>query len=74
MPSPSHSQFFHFMSLIRILYNIKQRAAQRVGKWKLTLTESFSFDFTESFEYLDNKIKELEKICENELKEQGFEE
>ena len=56
-----------------MLYTMKQRAAQRVGKWKLTLTES-SFDFTESFEYLDKKIKELEKICENELKEQGFEE
>ena len=73
MTSPRHSQFFHFISLIRMLYTMKQRAAQRVGKWKLTLTES-SFDFTESFEYLDKKIKELEKICENELKEQGFEE
>ena len=57
-----------------MLYTINQRAAQRVGKWKLTLPESSSFDFTESFEYLDKKIKELEKICENELKEQGFEE
>jgi hypothetical protein len=30
--------------------------------------------FVDSFQYLDNKIGELERVCEKELKEQGFDE
>jgi hypothetical protein len=32
------------------------------------------FMFVDSFQYLDNKIGELERVCEKELKEQGFDE
>ena len=30
------------------------------------------FIFLESFQYLDSKIEELKRICEKELREQGF--